>query len=162
MMDEKFLEEMKLEYDRCLKRSEDLTKKSSILMSISGLLITLMIGFYHPQTDSLFTVISAGAMILTVVLCVYSNLSTFLPSVIGKKFVTGGKTDLEKVYKWINLEQEKYYHDLIGEYARRIDSAKSSNDLKFNLFVKANMTFLSGLVIFAVPMLAQLLHLYPA
>jgi len=153
MANEKILEEMKLEYDRCIKRSGDLTKKSSILMSISGLLITLMIGFYQLQTDSLLSIFSASMMIVTVIFCVYSNLKDFLPYVLGKKIVTNGRTDFEKVNKWINLEQKKYYHDMIGEYAQRIDSAKRSNDLKLILFAIANVTFVSGLIMFAVPVL---------
>ena len=166
-MHEEFLEEMRLEYGRRYRASDSLTKKSNNLMVVSGIIATLVTGFYGSliKLDQLQIVdllnpvwINVAAMILTVMLCANLNKIEFQRTVfLGSKLSDGSETDFLKIQSWIESKHDVYYTELIGKYVQCLKHAEDIIETKSRNLSLIIKIFLGGLASLPVSLAFALL-----
>ena len=163
MMYEKFLEELRLEYDRRVTTSESLTKKSSDLMTISGIVAALITGFFGSfvsleqlQTNYLLylVLIGVGLLISTVGLCAGLNkVESQRTPFMGRNMIKGSKTDFKIVNSWVKQNEENYYEALIDEYVQCMKEAEKTNEIKSKWINRSLGVFIAGLSILPISLL---------
>ena len=150
-----FIEELRLEYERRERASESLAKKTKDLLTISGIIATLMVGFYGSFTNltefqidswtslSLFSVI---LMLLTVILCIWSNRVGFRQTVLlGSNLTKGSKTDFGIIKSWTKATKGDYYEAIIDEYVKCLKNAEEEIEHKATRLTVAMSVFTIGL-----------------
>ena len=124
-LQEEFLEEMRLEYDRRNQASESLIKKANNLMTVSGIIATLIMGLYGSSYDAegfqifepqSLILVSMVMMIVTVFYCVVSNRVEFQRTIfLGKNFLEHSMTSSKIIKSWTNSTRDDYHEALIDE-----------------------------------------------
>ncbi len=157
-MNEEFIEELRLEYERREKASESLTKKTKDMMMVSGIIATVMIGFYGSlaapegfQLDSSLNLLAIGSllMFLTIIICIYSNGAESQQTVLlGTHMMKGSKTDFGVIKSWTESAKEDYHEAIIDEYVKCLKSAEDEIKSKARLLNMINFIFFIGLVLF--------------
>lgn len=159
-MNVEFIEELRLEYERRERASESLTKKTKDLMMVSGIIAALIMGFYGSfakptefQIDNWLNVflISEGLMLLTVILCIWSNKVEFQQTVLlGSNLTKGSKTDFDIIKSWIKATKENYYEAIIDEYVKCLRKAEEEIARKATRLTAAICIFMGGLILFPI------------
>ena len=157
-MKKEFLDEMRLEYDRCENASDNLTKKATNLMIIAGVVSAILFGFNTPslefgQDKMIFSWlhliwISVGLLITSIILCVIlNNVEIQETPFAGEKFLDGsGKIDLKIMRYWTSLYADRYYKELSEEYIECLIQSESVIESKSKLLSYSVKFFLSGLI----------------
>jgi len=85
--------------------------------------------------------LSEGMMLLTVIMCIWSNRVEFQRTVlIGSNLIENSKTDFEKVKTWTEATSEDYHAAIIDEYIQCLGHAedkiaRNANSYKWNITV---------------------------
>ena len=156
LLKKEFLEEMRLEFSRREMASESLTKKTTNLMTIAGIISAVLLGLYTPpleiKTDTLDWSDgiwgSVALLIITAGLCVVLNNVEFQKTpFLGKKFLDkSGNIDLKIVKSWTNASEEDYYEILSEEYIKCLIQAEDVIETKSKKVMILTILFLIGLV----------------
>ena len=157
LLKREFLEEMRLEFSRREMASESLTKKTTNLMTIAGIISAVLLGLYtsplEPEADTSLDWSdgiwgSVALLIITVGLCVVLNRVEFQKTpFLGKKFLDkSGNIDLKILKSWTNASEEDYYEILSGEYIKCLTQAEKVIETKSKGLIILIILFLIGLV----------------
>ena len=156
LLKREFLEEMRLEFSRREMASESLTKKTTNLMTIAGIISAVLLGLYTPpleiKTDTLDWLdgiwVSVILLITTVGVCIVLNKVEPQRTIfLGKKFLDrSGNIDLKIVKSWTNASEEDYYEILSEEYIKCLTQAEDVIETKSKLLTISIILFLTGLV----------------
>lgn len=165
-MNVEFIEELRLEYERRERASESLTKKTKDLMSVSGIIAVLIMGFYGSfieptelQIDNWFNalLISECLMLLTVIVCTWSNKVEFQQTILlGSNLTKDSKTDFDTIKSWTKATKEKYYEAIIDEYVQSLKNAEEETARKATRLTIAIYIFTSGLILFPITLIIAL------
>ena len=155
-LQEEFLEEMRLEYSRRSQASESLTKKANNLMTVSGIIATLIMGLYGSLYDvdeftilepSSLILVSMVMMILAVFYCVLVNKVEFQRTIfLGKNLRENSMTSSKIIKSWTNSRRDNYHEALIDEYVKCLYQAECAIEEKSTKLSNAIRIFLSGLI----------------
>ena len=165
-MNVEFVEELRLEYGRRERASENLAKKTKNLMMASGIVATLMVGVYgmfaesaESQETNVYNLLLAGVlmMLLTVMACVWSNRVEFQRTILlGANMTKCCETDFNIIKSWTDAKAEDYYEAIIDEYVKCLNDAEAEIKRKVKRLNAAIFTFLVGLSFLPITLIYQM------
>jgi len=138
-----------------------LTKKANNLMTVSGIIATLIMGLYgslYGDTEQ-FTILgplgillfSVIAMITVVIYCVMLNKVEFQRTVfLGKNLVDNSTPNPKTIKSWTDSSKDDYYEALIDEYVLCLHQDEDVIEKKSTMLSGAIRIFLIGLFGFAI------------
>lgn len=165
LLNKEFLEEMRLEFTRREIASENLSKKSTNLMTIASIISALLLGFYTSLLELEKNIffdwlhgiwISVILLLTTVAVCVILNRVEFQKTpFLGKKFLDkSGNIDPKILNSWINAPEKDYYETLCEEYIQCLVQSEDAIETKSKWLTISITLFLLGLV--SVPLVLGL------
>ena len=153
-----FCEQVQLQFQRHMDAVDSLGKKSRDLMTVSGIITTILVGLYGqvfmtislPLPYSISISIGVFLMIATVVICVVTNRIEFKRNpFLGEKLLDGDQ--LNHVFKsWIELTEMEYYMALIEEYTKCLKEGEKTIEKKAVWLNISIILFVSGLVLISL------------
>lgn len=167
MLYEEFATEMRLQFNRHNDAAESLGKKAKELMTISGVILILLMGFNQfifdvndestPLLPYVLFFISIILMLITVGFCVWANSVEFQKNpILGKNLQKNGKLDLDIFNSWVKAKKEDFFEALTEAYVECLVQAENVIESKAKKVSIANYIFLVGLVL--IPIIVVLIH----
>ncbi|MCY4490828.1 MAG: hypothetical protein OXC46_05110 [Thaumarchaeota archaeon] len=165
-MNVEFIEELRLEYERRVRASESLTKKTKDLMRVSGIIAVLIMGFYglfikpaEFQIGDWFNLllISEVLMVITVIMCTRSNNVELQQTILlGSKLTKDSKTDFDVIESWTEATKDDYYKAIIDEYVKSLKNAEDEAERKATRLTMAIHIFRIGLALLPLTLFIEL------
>ena len=164
MPHEEFLGEIKEQYTRSLQNRANLDSKANNLTSMSGMIVTLLMGFgifmmqmLNPDyvfynLPLIFLVIGIILVIASIVLATLSYRLKTINYPTGPKlfFNKDGKYNEERIMKFIKSEKSDFYERKIKDYLTAIKINNNVNDGKVKRIKISQWLFLFGMGIIPI------------
>lgn len=174
---EEFLEDLKLQLNRFIDLKDRLDNKANNRISMSGIVATLFMGFgifllseVTIQNNILFGMISIGALVTEVILTTitikfsldsYTLRNYYHPITFNPFFTNDNELDNETIETFEQSSVENYYHLMIEEHLRAIQSYQVQNRQQTIGINHAQLTFLWSVLMIPVFATSVLLTFFP-
>ena len=159
-MYKEFCEELRLQFVRHNDAVESLEKKSKDLITVSGIIATLLMAFgkFIFDFDSsieniqsisvILFVVSMVLLLITIGICLWANRLYFQKNpFIGKNLIKNDKL-IPEIYKsWVKSKKEDFYEALSEEYALCLKQAETVIKKKAFRVTIASFIFPTALVL---------------
>jgi hypothetical protein len=175
MVNRLMLEELRLEFEREMDLKKTLEGKATSMITIAGIIVTLLFGFTTFSSSSLHNIITQSLgiplhfILIGVIGCIFSigfslwsiKLSNYaIVSTLEYFFDKEGKRNEEEIAKYIDAEENQIIGGIISAYLNTNNIVSTENSKKAIKVKWAHRFLVSSIVSIAISIIIAIFQLF--